>query len=126
MVAGTGVNHSHRDLLKCAMEAIRGYEESLSLELLKVLADCTADVYGIRDKSRIAQRVPTILFNLPGISPATATEKLAATGIGVRDGHMYSPRLMKRLGLSQEEGAVRVSLVHYNTLEEIHRFGQAL
>jgi cysteine desulfurase family protein (TIGR01976 family) len=126
MVAGSGVNHSNRDLLKCAMEAIRGYEESLSLELLKVLADCSAHVYGIRDKSRITQRVPTILFNLPNISPAIATEKLASTGIGVRDGHMYSPRLMKRLGLSEERGAVRVSLVHYNTLEEIHRFGEAL
>jgi selenocysteine lyase/cysteine desulfurase len=39
---------------------------------------------------------------------------------------MYSPRLMKRLGLSQESGAVRASLVHYNTMEEVHRFGRAL
>jgi selenocysteine lyase/cysteine desulfurase len=44
----------------------------------------------------------------------------------VRDGHMYSPRLMKRLGLTKESGAVRASLVHYNTLEEVHRFGSAL
>ena len=125
-VAENGTTYSRRALLVCAMEAIRNYEESLSLELLKTLEDCSAMVYGIQGKARVHQRVPTILFNLKKLSPAIVTEKLAAAGIGVRDGHMYSPRLMKRLGLSQKSGAVRVSLVHYNTLEEIHRFGNAL
>jgi selenocysteine lyase/cysteine desulfurase len=39
---------------------------------------------------------------------------------------MYSPRLMKRLGLTQESGAVRASLVHYNTLDEVRKFGSLL
>jgi selenocysteine lyase/cysteine desulfurase len=39
---------------------------------------------------------------------------------------MYAPRLMKRLGLAKETGAVRVSLVHYNTAAEIHRLGEVL
>jgi selenocysteine lyase/cysteine desulfurase len=39
---------------------------------------------------------------------------------------MYTPRLMKRLGLALETGAVRASLVHYNTIEEVRRFGSAL
>jgi selenocysteine lyase/cysteine desulfurase len=39
---------------------------------------------------------------------------------------MYAPRLMKRLGLGLESGAVRVSLVHYNTPAEIHRFGELM
>ena len=46
--------------------------------------------------------------------------------IGIRDGHMYAPRLMNRLGLSMDSGAIRVSLLHYNTIEEIHRFEKAL
>jgi selenocysteine lyase/cysteine desulfurase len=33
---------------------------------------------------------------------------------------------MKRLGLRIESGAVRVSLVHYNTLDEIKRLGAVL
>jgi selenocysteine lyase/cysteine desulfurase len=53
-------------------------------------------------------------------------ETLARKGIGVRDGHMYAPRLMHRIGLSQETGAVRVSLVHYNTAAEIRRFADVL
>jgi selenocysteine lyase/cysteine desulfurase len=51
---------------------------------------------------------------------------MAQQNIGVRDGHMYSPRLMKRLGLAKETGAVRASLVHYNTLEEVEKFKAAL
>ena len=39
---------------------------------------------------------------------------------------MYSPRLMSRLGLAPESGAVRVSLVHYNLPAEIHRLGEVL
>jgi selenocysteine lyase/cysteine desulfurase len=39
---------------------------------------------------------------------------------------MYSPRLMKRLGLSPEQGAIRASLVHYNTGEEVSKFLSAL
>jgi len=46
--------------------------------------------------------------------------------IGIRDGHMYAPRLMEKLSLSMDSGAVRASLVHYNTIEEIRRFGNVL
>jgi selenocysteine lyase/cysteine desulfurase len=94
--------------------------------MLRVLSDCRAVVYGMADKKRVSERVPTLSFNLPNISPARVTEELAKQNIGARDGHMYSPRLMKRLGLAPESGAVRASLVHYNTVEEVHRFGSAL
>ncbi len=117
---------SRRAALQRAFETIRAHEESLSLEMLRVLSDCGAVVYGVADKNRIHDRVPTLCFNLPNVSPAKVTEELAKQDIGVRDGHMYSPRLMRRLGLAKEVGAVRASLVHYNTLEEIRRFGTAL
>ena len=94
--------------------------------MLDVLANANATVYGITAREHISHRTPTLCFNLPGISPAKVTEELAKQNIGVRDGHMYSPRLMKRLGLTKESGAVRASLVHYNTLEEVHQFGRSL
>jgi selenocysteine lyase/cysteine desulfurase len=94
--------------------------------MLDLLNHCGAKVYGIADRDRIHQRVPTLCFNLPKIPPATVTEEFSRRGIGVRDGHMYTPRLMKRLGLPLESGAVRASLVHYNTLEEVHEFGKIL
>ena len=124
--AGNDDSKSMRAALQRAFEAIRAYEESLALEMLRVLNDCGAVVCGVADKSRISERVPTLCFNLPNVSPARVTEKLATKNIGVRDGHMYAPRLMKRLGVSKESGAVRASLVYYNTMEEVHTFGSAL
>ena len=117
---------SQRDALLACGEAIRAYEARLSCAMLKVLADAGATVYGISDAERVSQRTPTLCFNLPGVAPARVTEGLARQNIMVRDGHMYSPRLMQRLGLLSESGAVRASLVHYNTLEEIEQFGRTL
>jgi cysteine desulfurase family protein (TIGR01976 family) len=122
----TGKSESRRLALQRAFEMIRAYEESLSLEMFEVLNDCGAIVYGIVDKKQVSGRVPTLCFNLPDVSPAGVAEGLAAKNIAVRDGHMYSPRLMKQLGLGKETGAVRASLVHYNTVEEVRRFGSAL
>jgi len=117
---------SRRENIVRAMEAIRSYEASLSRECLSVLDECGATVYGIDEPELTGARVPTFLFNLKNVHPATLSGKLARLGIGVRDGHMYSPRLVKRLGLETASGAVRASLVHYNSEDEIHRFGDAL
>jgi cysteine desulfurase family protein (TIGR01976 family) len=117
---------SRRAALVSAMEAIRDYEALLSRAMLEALNNANATVYGIADAGQLSLRTPTLCFNLPGISPAKVTEMLAQRKIGVRDGHMYSPRLMKRLGLAKESGAVRASLVHYNTAEEVENFQRAL
>lgn len=118
--------HSRRAAIQKSLSAIQVYEQSLSLEMLDVLKRCSATVYGITDPNRIDKRVPTLCFNLPNISPARVTEEFARKSIGVRDGHMYAPRLMKRLGLTPESGAVRASLVHYNTRDEVRQFGEVL
>lgn len=112
--------------VRFAMQSIRAYEQRLSDELLLTLADCGAIVYGITDRAQLDQRVPTISFTLPGITPAAVSEHAALADIGIRDGHLYTPRLMQALGLDVASGAVRVSLVHYNTVEEIHRLGNVL
>jgi cysteine desulfurase family protein (TIGR01976 family) len=117
---------SRRAALVAATEAIRDYEAQLTSAMLDALASTRAAVYGITDRAQLSRRTPTLCFNVPGISPAKVTEELAARNIGVRDGHMYSPRLMNRLGLTKESGAVRASLVHYNTIEEVQSFGTAL
>lgn len=123
--AGSG-RVSRRRALETALAAIQAYEQGLALEMLEVLNHCGATVYGVADRDRIHQRVPTLCFNLGKIAPARVTEELSRKGIGVRDGHMYTPRLMRRLGLALESGAVRASLVHYNTLEEVREFGKVL
>jgi cysteine desulfurase family protein (TIGR01976 family) len=115
-----------RARILAAMTGIEAHERDLSSAMLAVLASAGAQVYGVADPTALHRRVPTFCFNLPGVEPAVVARGLAAADIGARDGHMYAPRLMERLGLSLERGAVRASLVHYNTLGEIDRFARAL
>ena len=115
-----------RGAIEAAMSAIRGYEQTLSRALLDELREAGAHVYGVSEPARSDARVPTVCFNLGDEHPASVVERLSEAGFGIRDGHMYAPRLMARLGLDMDRGAVRVSLVHYNTIDEIHRFGEAL
>lgn len=119
-------NRSRRDNLVAGMNAIRDYELVLAREMLDVLKDCGATIYGVADEARLNERVPTFCFNIGTLSPQMIVEAMAEMQIGIRDGHMYAPRLMKRLNLSMDSGAIRASLVHYNTIEEVRRFGEAL
>jgi cysteine desulfurase family protein (TIGR01976 family) len=120
---------SRRAILVSAMEAIRDYEATLSFRLLAGLARMkskSVTVYGIQNSERMHMRVPTICFNVYGVSPALVATDLAERGIGVRDGNMYSPRLLTRLSIAPDSGAVRASLVHYNSFDEVDRFLIAL
>jgi len=117
---------SRRDSLVRAMTSIREYEALLSREMLGVLKTAGAIIYGVDDSTCVAERVPTFCFNLPNISPALVTETMSDRSIGIRDGHMYAPRLMKHLGRGLDSGVVRASLLHYNTIQEIHEFGKVL
>lgn len=115
-----------RSRILAAMNGIEAHERDLSRAMLAALAGAGAEVYGVTDPAAAALRVPTFCFNLPGVAPAAVAEGMAVAGVGIRDGHLYAPRLMERLGLPVETGAVRASLVHYNTPAEVDRFGEVL
>ena len=117
---------SRAEAIRAGMRAIADYERTLSKALLDEVEDISGlTVHGVTDRSRLHERVPTLCFSVAGHDASAIADALAARDIGVRSGHMYSPRLMARLGLSNA-GAVRASLVHYNTAGEIARFGAAL
>ena len=108
------------------MEAIAAYERELSAAMLDALERVPGTtVHGAADRARLDERVPTFCFTIAGTDPAALATALADRGIAVRSGHMYSPRVMTRLGL-MPSGALRASLVHYNTLVEIRVFAEVL
>jgi cysteine desulfurase family protein (TIGR01976 family) len=119
-----GVGHSRREAIAAAMRAIGDYERFLSNEMIAALKRQGAKIYGISDQDSLQKRVPTICFSVDGITPQEFATQMGQAGVGLRDGHMFAPRLMQRLGLAMETGAIRVSLLHYNKIEEIHRFEQ--
>jgi selenocysteine lyase/cysteine desulfurase len=121
-------SYSGRALLfKQAMSAVRAYEFELSRALLDSLTEMPGvKLYGPADERRLEQRVPTFSFTLAGKSPAEVAERLGRQGINIWSGNFYALAVTQRLGLEEQGGLIRVGAVHYNTLEEIERFRQAL
>ncbi len=116
-----------RLLFKEAMSAVRAYEFELSRTLLEALEETPgAHVYGITDARQLEKRVPTYSFTIKGQSPQQVAAQMGAIGINIWDGNFYALAVTERLGLEEQGGLIRVGPVHYNTIEEIDRFGQAL
>jgi len=102
------------------MAQIAAWERYLGERLLAGLPP-SATSYGL---PTMAGRIPTFLFNFPGIASAQLSEELADEGFGVwSHGNYYAIGLHERIGWGE---ALRVGLAHYNTLEEMDRFNQAL
>jgi len=121
-IAGTAA--AARYLTSLGWEAISAHERSLTKRIIDGL-DAIPGVtqYGTRDLDR---RVATVVFTVEGRSPREVTEALAADGIFVWDGNYYALELMRRLGLDDAGGAVRVGAVHYNTAQEVDAFLERL
>jgi cysteine desulfurase family protein (TIGR01976 family) len=112
---------------KQAMAAIHAYEYEISLALLNILEEIPGiTIYGLKQAERLNERVPTYSFNLKNQAPRKVAEKLANKNIYVWDGNYYALSVTERLGVEDTGGMVRVGPVHYNSLEEVNRFGEAL
>lgn len=113
--------------LKRAMNAIRAYEYEVSRLMLEILEETPGvKLYGLRDPRRIDERVPTFSFTLKGWHPRRLAEELGRRGFYTWDGHYYAVSVVERLGLYDTGGMLRAGPVHYNTLDEVRRFGEAL
>lgn len=107
-------------LYHAAMVAIREYEKPLSARLIAGLqAIPGVKIHGISSAQRLDRRVPTVAMTLKGVAPAEVARRLAADNIFVWDGHYYAVEVVRRLGLADCGGMVRIGPVHYNTVQEI-------
>jgi cysteine desulfurase family protein (TIGR01976 family) len=131
----SGRYQGRRLRLKQGMAAQRAYEFELARALLDVLEETPGvTVYGLTDRRRLEERVPTVSFNMTlgtgsnarPVHPRQIAEKLDESNIYVWDGNYYALAVTTRLGVEESGGMVRVGPVHYNTVEEIHKFGEAL
>lgn len=112
-----------REKLKKAFEVIRSYESELSIELLDRLSNIkNLRIYGIKNKSKLNQRVPVFSMRKEGKHPEEMAKILASENIFCWNGHFFAIELVKRLGLEEKGGFLRIGLVHYNTIEEIEKF----
>jgi selenocysteine lyase/cysteine desulfurase len=68
------------------------------------------------------RRVPTVSFTIDGLPPDDMAKVLARDNIFVWSGHNYAIEPMKRMGLLDKGGVLRVGLAHYNTPAEVDTF----
>ncbi|MER7460079.1 cysteine desulfurase-like protein [Micromonospora sp. NPDC126480] len=112
--AATG---SRRDRLRAGLAAAQAYEEGLLARLL----DGLAALPGVTVLGSPARRCPTVSFRLAGVSPAATQEALGAAGLCLSSGDYYAYEYFETMRLRDTGGAVRASIYHYNTADEVDR-----
>ncbi|MBM4219277.1 MAG: aminotransferase class V-fold PLP-dependent enzyme [Gammaproteobacteria bacterium] len=72
-------------------------------------------------RTRAAERAPTVSITIDGRRPADIGAALARERIGVGVGNFYAYRVLQALGIDPDDGAVRLSFVHYTSKDEVDR-----
>ena len=122
-----GSEGDRRARIEKAVKIVKDYEIEISKRFLTgVTAVPGLKVYGLTDIERLDERTPTFAISIDGVHPAEIGKVLGEQGIFVYTGHYYAIETIKRLGLLESGGLVRIGFVHYNTFEEVDRVIDAL
>lgn len=118
----TGSTGTRREKMAGAYQAFDAYEAGLTRRLIGGLTALPGiRLIGIANPNLFAHRVPTISFTHERVSTHRFADALAAEDVNVWSGHNYALEPARHLGLSEEEGVVRIGIAHYNSVEEIER-----
>lgn len=100
-------------------------EMALSKRFLDFAAATDAiTIHGPADTSDM--RAPTFAFTVKGQESRDICRALATDKVATGHGHFYAHRLVSRICDDPEDGVVRASMVHYNTMDEVDRLTAAL
>ncbi|KAL4063779.1 pyridoxal phosphate-dependent transferase [Scleroderma yunnanense] len=121
--------------LDASFDAIAEYEQHLMKPLLSFLTDQKQYERGVRvvGNGKVDEsRVPTISFVVVGQTPIKSQNIVnffdSKGGIGIRYGHFYAYSLVANMNprIDPDDGVVRISFVHYNTVKEVERILEVL
>lgn len=112
-----------RERIVAGIRAADAHERALTARLIQGLQGFDRlRIHGLTAAGALPRRVPTVSFTVDGLTPASIAGALAEAGISVWDGHNYGIEPVRRLGLLESGGVVRVGLAQYNTAAEVDRF----
>ncbi len=121
---GTGVTTDEQ--VAGAHALMHAHEQALTTPLIDYI-EHHADLRLLGKRhTRDGDRAPTIAFQPLRQSSASLAAALVAAGIGAENGDFYARRLIDALGLDPADGLVRISLLHYNRMEDVDRILRAL
>jgi cysteine desulfurase family protein (TIGR01976 family) len=122
-----GAGASRRQRIAAGIAAADRHERKLTAHLIAGLSRFnTVSIQGITRPEALARRVPTVSFTVAETDPAFIATRMAEAGISLWNGHNYALEAVRRLGLMEKGGVVRVGLAHYNTIEEVDYFLETL
>ncbi len=105
---------------------IADYEEEIAQPLIDFLnSNPKTNIIGEKTSDK-ELRVPTISFMVEGVKSSSIPPQVDPFNIGIRWGDFYAQRLIKDLNMESRDGIVRISMVHYNTLEEVKKLVKVL
>ena len=116
-----GAKGTRRELMQYAFDKFEAHENYLAQKLLDFLnSKSSVRIIGMRQVHEGgASRVPTISFAVKNTQSESIVKHIDQFNIGIRFGDFYARHLIEALGLEKHGGVVRVSIAHYNTVEEI-------
>jgi selenocysteine lyase/cysteine desulfurase len=121
-----GINVTNREKYRKSFDLIALHEEKLSTMILDYLTT-KKEITIIGEKTGSSlKRVPTISFVHQRLRSSEVVTRMDPYRIGIRYGDFYAKKLIHDLDLEEKDGVIRISLVHYNTKEEVEKLIQAL
>jgi cysteine desulfurase family protein (TIGR01976 family) len=109
-------------------ERVRQLLRSAELPLLTTLLEQLAARRDIRllGPAAAQERASTVAFVTNTIDPGPVVRALAERGFMAGHGNFYAVRLLEAMNVDPDRGAVRLSLVHYNSPAEVAGLMEAL
>ena len=117
----TDKNVSIRKKIEKINSLISLHEKNIANPLLKYLSS-RKDIKLIGKKEiNKKDRAPTISFTFKNKSSKAVSNLLVKNKIATRNDNFYAWRCLKYLKINTDDGVVRISITHYNTLEEVKK-----
>jgi cysteine desulfurase family protein (TIGR01976 family) len=112
--------------LQAVYKLIAAHEAKLADRVVSFLQSCRDVRIVGRRPSSDGRLAPVIAFHVPGRPSAEIVATLNARQIAIGHGDFWAARLIKALGLTADDGVVRIGLAHYNDERDVERLLTAL
>ncbi len=119
-------NKNIREKILKVNELISKHEEKIANPVLDYL-NSRKDINLIgKNKIKNKNRAPTISFFSKKVSSKQLANKLVNNGIATRNDNFYAWRCLEALGIDTKDGVIRISMVHYNSEDDVNNLIKVL
>ena len=115
-----------REKINKINDIIATHEENIANPILEFISSTNSLKLIGKNYIKNKNRAPTISFISNNRSSKEMSELLVKNNVATRNDNFYAWRCLKALGIDTEDGVVRISLVHYNNIEEVNKLIKVL